>query len=159
MTDNTVNGNVALPEKDSTQADIAASAGSPADSFAALSPDIIIEAIERDDQLLCDGRLLALNSYENRVYRVGIEDGAPLIAKFYRPQRWTEDQINEEQRKIVRHFAENGYKLDSIKGIINAAKVSEYKIFTPKQQFDVMAKEFPLLKDFEERFNLDFNGH
>ena len=40
-----------------------------------------------------DARLLALNSYENRVYQVGIEDADPLIAKFYRPQRWSEAQI------------------------------------------------------------------
>lgn len=43
-----------------------------------------------------DGRLLALNSYENRVYQVGIEDETPVIAKFYRPQRWTREQIQEE---------------------------------------------------------------
>jgi Ser/Thr protein kinase RdoA (MazF antagonist) len=42
--------------------------------------------------------LLALNSYENRVYQVGIEDDAPLIAKFYRPERWTEAQIREEHQ-------------------------------------------------------------
>jgi Ser/Thr protein kinase RdoA (MazF antagonist) len=45
---------------------------------------------------LCDARLLALNSYENRVYQVGIEDELPLIAKFYRPDRWTREQILEE---------------------------------------------------------------
>lgn len=66
------------------------------DGFAALSPDTIIEAIESQPELTCDGRLLALNSYENRVYRIGIEDGQPLIAKFYRPHRWTVEQINEE---------------------------------------------------------------
>ncbi len=66
------------------------------DGFALLSPDTIIDAIEAQAELKCDGRLLALNSYENRVYRVGIEDGQPLIAKFYRPDRWTADQINEE---------------------------------------------------------------
>lgn len=70
------------------------------DGFANLSPDAIIEAIEAQADQQCDGRLLALNSYENRVYRVGIEDGEPLIAKFYRPGRWTADQINEEH-----HFA------------------------------------------------------
>jgi len=43
-----------------------------------------------------DGRLLALNSYENRVYQVGIEDSTPLIAKFYRPGRWSDAQILEE---------------------------------------------------------------
>jgi len=42
------------------------------------------------------GHLLALNSYENRVYQVGIEDGSPLIAKFYRPDRWSREQIQEE---------------------------------------------------------------
>lgn len=44
----------------------------------------------------CDGRVLALNSYENRVYQIGIEDGAPLVAKFYRPARWTDAAIREE---------------------------------------------------------------
>jgi len=66
------------------------------DSFESLSPEAILDAIESQSGLLSDGRLLALNSYENRVYRIGIEDGAPLIAKFYRPERWTEKQIQEE---------------------------------------------------------------
>lgn len=44
----------------------------------------------------CDCRNLTLNSYENRVYQVGIEDSKPLIAKFYRPDRWTDLQIIEE---------------------------------------------------------------
>lgn len=45
-----------------------------------------------------DARILALNSYENRVYQVGIEDGEPLIAKFYRPLRWSDEQIIEEHQ-------------------------------------------------------------
>lgn len=60
-----------------------------------LNPDMIIDAVESAG-FRSDARLLALNSYENRVYQVGIEDGVPLIAKFYRPQRWTEAQILEE---------------------------------------------------------------
>lgn len=44
----------------------------------------------------CDCRMIALNSYENRVFQVGIEDEAPLIAKFYRPGRWNDEQILEE---------------------------------------------------------------
>jgi Ser/Thr protein kinase RdoA (MazF antagonist) len=47
--------------------------------------------------LRCDGRLLALNSFENRVYQVGTEEGAPVVVKFYRPGRWTNEQILEEQ--------------------------------------------------------------
>jgi len=60
-----------------------------------LDPDTIIDAVESVGYL-SDARLLALNSYENRVYQVGIEDSAPLIAKFYRPQRWSAAQIQEE---------------------------------------------------------------
>ncbi|MEP7206982.1 MAG: serine/threonine protein kinase [Casimicrobiaceae bacterium] len=43
-----------------------------------------------------DGRLLALNSYENRVYRANLDDGRVVVAKFYRPGRWTDAQILEE---------------------------------------------------------------
>ncbi len=46
----------------------------------------------------CDCRTFALNSYENRVYQVGIDEGQPLIAKFYRPDRWSAEQILEEHR-------------------------------------------------------------
>lgn len=63
--------------------------------FAVLTPDFVIQAVESQN-LLSDGRILALNSYENRVYQVGIEDKEPLIAKFYRPERWTTEQILEE---------------------------------------------------------------
>ncbi len=60
-----------------------------------LGPDMVIAAVESAGYL-SDARLLALNSYENRVYQVGIEDGTPLIAKFYRPERWSDAQILEE---------------------------------------------------------------
>ena len=43
-----------------------------------------------------DGRLLALTSYENRVYQVWLEEGPPVVAKFYRPGRWSDAQIDEE---------------------------------------------------------------
>jgi len=60
-----------------------------------LGPDSILQAIDSTG-LLTDGRLLALNSYENRVYQAGIEDSDPVIAKFYRPGRWSDAQILEE---------------------------------------------------------------
>jgi len=63
--------------------------------YESLTPDVVIDAVESAGWL-SDARLLALNSYENRVYQVGIEDGEPLVAKFYRPQRWSEAQILEE---------------------------------------------------------------
>ncbi|MEE4279511.1 MAG: serine/threonine protein kinase [Halieaceae bacterium] len=65
--------------------------------FDVLTPDTVIEAVEVAGYR-SDARLLALNSYENRVYQVGIEDAEPLIVKFYRPQRWSAEQIAEEHR-------------------------------------------------------------
>ena len=60
-----------------------------------LQPDTVLQAVDSTG-LLSDGRMLALNSYENRVYQVGIEESEPLVAKFYRPGRWTDEQIREE---------------------------------------------------------------
>ena len=60
-----------------------------------LDPDTVLHAVDSVG-LRTDGRLLALNSYENRVYQVGIEDSAPVVAKFYRPARWSDAQILEE---------------------------------------------------------------
>lgn len=66
-----------------------------APDYSGLTPDCIISAVESLG-FHSDGRILELNSYENRVYQVGIEDSAPLIAKFYRPGRWSDEQIAEE---------------------------------------------------------------
>jgi Ser/Thr protein kinase RdoA (MazF antagonist) len=90
--------------------------------YAGLTPDIVLDALEHIG-LRCDGRQLALNSYENRVYQVGLEEqssadhlaplapvnvsgpllpaqppgpSSPVIAKFYRPERWSDEQILEE---------------------------------------------------------------
>ena len=63
--------------------------------FDRLQPDLILDAVEGMG-FRADGRLLALNSFENRVYQVGLEDAPPLIAKFYRPGRWSDEAILEE---------------------------------------------------------------
>lgn len=63
--------------------------------FSELVPDFIMDAIESVG-FHCDARNLELNSYENRVFQIGIEDADPIIAKFYRPNRWSLDQIIEE---------------------------------------------------------------
>jgi len=60
-----------------------------------LDPDTLLAALDSVG-LATDGRLLALNSFENRVYQVGIEDAAPVVAKFYRPGRWSDAAILEE---------------------------------------------------------------
>jgi Ser/Thr protein kinase RdoA (MazF antagonist) len=64
-------------------------------SYAGLTPDTVLDALDSVG-LRGDGRLLALNSYENRVYQVWMEDGPPLVAKFYRPARWSDAAILEE---------------------------------------------------------------
>jgi len=76
--------------------------------YARLTPDVVLNALESTG-LRCDGRLLALGSYENRVYQVGLEDeaGTPslVVAKFYRPGRWSDEQILEEHG-FARELAE-----------------------------------------------------
>lgn len=63
--------------------------------YDALTPEHILDAVEAVG-FPVSGRLFALNSYENRVYQIGLDDQPPVIAKFYRPGRWTEEQILEE---------------------------------------------------------------
>ncbi|MEJ2114741.1 MAG: serine/threonine protein kinase, partial [Gammaproteobacteria bacterium] len=65
--------------------------------FDALTPSFVLNAVDHQGYI-SDGRILALNSYENRVYQVGIEDNEPIIAKFYRPDRWSDAQILEEHQ-------------------------------------------------------------
>jgi len=63
--------------------------------FANLSPDSIVDAVEAAG-FESDGRILALGSYENRVFQVGLEDADPVVVKFYRPGRWSDAAIAEE---------------------------------------------------------------
>jgi Ser/Thr protein kinase RdoA (MazF antagonist) len=64
-------------------------------SYAGLGPETVLDACEAAG-LRADGRLLPLNSYENRVYQVWLEDGSARVLKFYRPGRWSDAQIAEE---------------------------------------------------------------
>jgi Ser/Thr protein kinase RdoA (MazF antagonist) len=67
----------------------------PPNNFSTLSPDCVLSALNSIG-FCSDGHLLALNSYENRVYQIGMQEAAPLVAKFYRPERWTDAAILEE---------------------------------------------------------------
>ncbi|MEO5363702.1 MAG: serine/threonine protein kinase, partial [Magnetococcus sp. DMHC-8] len=62
-----------------------------------LTPDTILDAVEQAGYP-CNGSLFALNSYENRVYQIGIEEAPPLVAKFYRAGRWSDEAILEEHQ-------------------------------------------------------------
>ncbi|MFM7971277.1 MAG: phosphotransferase, partial [Betaproteobacteria bacterium] len=64
-------------------------------AYAQLTPDVVLDALDAVG-VRGDGRILQLNSYENRVFRVMCEDGQAVVVKFYRPGRWSEAQIVEE---------------------------------------------------------------
>jgi hypothetical protein len=86
-------------------------------SFADLTPDLVLDAVDSCG-LHCDGRLLALNSYENRVYQLALDDAPAVIAKFYRPQRWSDAAILEEHQ-FVRELVEQ--EIPVVPAIVNAA--------------------------------------
>jgi Ser/Thr protein kinase RdoA (MazF antagonist) len=65
--------------------------------YAELTPQLVLQALDAVG-LAGDGRILQLNSYENRVFQVMLEDGRAVVAKFYRPGRWSDAQIVEEHR-------------------------------------------------------------
>jgi len=91
--------------------------------FQTLTPSFIMDAVESQGYS-CDCRTFALNSYENRVYQVGIEDSAPLIAKFYRPDRWSDQQIVEEHRFC---FELQEHELPVVAPLVNAAGESLFR--------------------------------
>ena len=68
--------------------------------YAGLTPDVVLNAVDSAG-LATDGRQLALNSYENRVFQVGLEDGRFVVVKFYRPHRWSDQQIGEEHAFVA----------------------------------------------------------
>ena len=93
---------MAKPRSDSSRVLAANRKSAP---YSGLTPEVVLDALACVG-LHGDGRMLALNSYENRVYRVSLEDAVPCVAKFYRPGRWSEAQILEEHA-FVRELAEH----------------------------------------------------
>ena len=74
-------------------------------AYDTLTPDVVLDALS-DLGLAVDGRLTALSSYENRVYQIMLDDNSSVVAKFYRPERWTDEQILEEHRFAAELMAE-----------------------------------------------------
>jgi Ser/Thr protein kinase RdoA (MazF antagonist) len=74
-------------------------------AYQALTPDVVLDALSKLG-LAVDGRLTALSSYENRVYQVMLDDNSSVVAKFYRPERWSDAQILEEHRFAAELMAE-----------------------------------------------------
>ena len=90
-----------------------------------LTPDLILDAIDSRNHR-CDGRLLALNSYENRVYQVWLEDGSSRVLKFYRPGRWSAEQIEEEHALELRTRDRERKLLKKVQQSIASIDAGEY---------------------------------
>ena len=89
-------------------------------AFLQLGPDAILAAVEQAGYA-CDGHILPLNRYENRVYQVGICDQTPVVVKFYRPARWSDEQILEEHQ-FTRELAD--HELSVIAPLANAEGIT-----------------------------------
>ncbi|MEO7031029.1 MAG: serine/threonine protein kinase [Herbaspirillum sp.] len=121
-------------------------------SFANLSPDLVLDALDSVG-LHGDGRLLALNSFENRVYQVGIDDAAPLIAKFYRPQRWSDEAILEEHR-FVTELAEREIPVVPALQLADHASLHSFDGY----RFAVFARHGGRAPELEDRATLEWMG-
>jgi Ser/Thr protein kinase RdoA (MazF antagonist) len=98
-----------VPAGDNVHMPPNASSANPASAahpFEALTPDLVLDALESVG-LRGDGRLTALSSYENRVYQVHLEEGEPVVVKFYRSDRWSDAQIQEEHDFAAELMAED----------------------------------------------------
>ena len=95
----------------------------PVIAFQQLTPEEMLDAVEASG-IRCDGRFLALNSYENRVYRIGVEEAEPIVAKFYRPDRWSDQVILEEHAFTAELAAE---EIPVIAPLANASEGSLHR--------------------------------
>jgi Ser/Thr protein kinase RdoA (MazF antagonist) len=120
-------------------------------AFAGLTPDMVLDAVDSLG-LRTDGRLLALNSYENRVYQVGLEDSAPLVAKFYRPARWSDAAILEEHA-FVNELAEREIP------VVPALMLNEHTLHSHGGfRFSVFAKHGGRAPELDQRDTLEWMG-
>lgn len=94
--------------------------------YQTLTPDAVIDAVESQG-VLTDMRQYPLNSYENRVYQVGIEEDTPIIVKFYRPNRWSKDAILEEHKFLLELAEEDLPVVAPLE--FNGTTLFEYKDF------------------------------
>jgi Ser/Thr protein kinase RdoA (MazF antagonist) len=120
--------------------------------FSSLTPDTVLNALESIG-LRSDGRLLALNSYENRVYQIGMDNGPPLVAKFYRPGRWTDEAILEEHA-FVEELVEREIP------VVPALKLADGKTLHSFDgfRFAVFSKHGGRAPELENRDTLEWMG-
>lgn len=120
--------------------------------YEALTPDCVLDALDSVG-VRGDGRLLALNSYENRVYQVGMDDGPPLVAKFYRPARWSDAAILEEHA-FVAELVEREIPVVPAMTLENGRTLHQYQGF----RFAVFAKHGGRAPELEQAATLEWIG-
>ncbi len=120
--------------------------------YAGLTPDRVLDALDSVG-ITGDGRLLALNSYENRVYQVWQDDGARVVAKFYRPARWTDAQILEEHA-LVAELAERDIPVVAALPDAAGATLHEFAGF----RFAVYPQRGGRAPELEDRATLEWMG-
>jgi Ser/Thr protein kinase RdoA (MazF antagonist) len=119
--------------------------------YASLTPDCVLDALESTG-LRADGRLLALNSYENRVYQIGVEDSVPVVVKFYRPQRWSDAAILEEHGFVAELAAREIPVVAPL--TLNGATLHAHAGF----RFAVYPKHGGRMPEFERKETLQWMG-
>ena len=124
----------------------------PDQPFAMLSPEFVLDALDSIG-LRGDGRMLALNSYENRVYQIGMEAEAPVVVKFYRPGRWSDAAILEEHA-FVHELAEE--EIPVVPPLVSAdgKTLHEFGGF----RFSIFAKHGGRAPEMEDRATLEWLG-
>ncbi len=120
--------------------------------YAGLTPDIVLDAIEGAGRK-CDGRMLALNSYENRVYQIWLEDESLIFAKFYRPQRWCDSQIGEEHG-FVQELAEHEIPVVSPILLADGKTLNQFQDF----RFAIYPKQGGRAPELEQANTLEWIG-
>ncbi len=120
--------------------------------FDTLTPDTILDALESQG-FDVDGRVNALNSYENRVYQIGIDQKPPLIAKFYRPERWSREQIQEDHDFC---FAVEAHDIPVVTPLKNSAGDSIYQF--AGFQFAVFPRRGGYAPELDHQDNLAIMG-
>jgi len=120
--------------------------------YTGLTPDCVLDALQSVG-LVGDGRLLALNSYENRVYQVWMDDGPPLVTKFYRPGRWSDAQILEEHT-FVAELAERDIPAVAATPLAAGQTLHTFSGF----RFAVYPKRGGRAPELEDRATLEWMG-
>jgi Ser/Thr protein kinase RdoA (MazF antagonist) len=121
-------------------------------TFSLLTPDTVLDALDSIGAH-SDGRMLALNSYENRVYQIGMEEGPPLIAKFYRPHRWSDTAILEEHA-FVAELVEREIPVVPATSQFDDKTLHTFKGF----RFAVFPKHGGRAPELDDRFTLEWMG-